>query len=390
MNAITRPAHSPLGASGAERWMECPGSVALLNEMKLPESDEPDYRIAGTAAHAALEKCLREGLDGWEIMGEEFNGIKADVTMADAIQVFLDTVRPAMTPAAKTYIEYGIDNPEFHPLFYGTVDYGVIDGTTLAVNDFKYGEGVLVEAAWNPQIMYYAYGLLQWHPEVTTVVCRIIQPRGFHPEGPVRAWEIDADVVRKWAVGELRSAMIRAEIDHTLTAGPWCRFCPAKLVCPLLTGLFKAAATANEKDVIELSSDMLGLAYQHVPAVKSYIKALEEETYRRLNLGQEVQGTKLVHKKANRVYKDGAAKVFVDKFGEEALTTPELKSPAEIEKLGSDAKALVKEWAYTPESGLTVALEGDKKPGVKVKSMTETFAAAIAKELGVDMQSASA
>lgn len=368
--------------------MECPGSVALINELKLPESDAPDYRTAGTAAHAALEKCLHENLDGWEIVGLEFEGVKADVTMADAIQVFLDTVRPSFDGAMQTYIEHGIDNPKFHPLFYGTVDCGVVYDvgisnmpatlqTWLDVNDFKYGEGVLVDVTWNPQIMYYAYGLLQWHPEVEMVRLRIIQPRGFHPDGPVREWEVDAETIRKWAEGTLRPAMVRAEIDHALTAGPWCRFCPAKLVCPMLTGLFRAAALANPKEAVEVTNDMLGLAYQHVPAVKSYLKALEEETYRRLNLGQGVQGTKLVHKKANRVYKDGAAKVFVDKFGEEALTAPELKSPSAIEALGADAKALVKEWAYTPESGLTVALESDKKPAVIVKSVSETFAAAV-------------
>ena len=37
--------HSPLGASGAERWMNCPGSVNLIKSMVLPESDEEDYQL---------------------------------------------------------------------------------------------------------------------------------------------------------------------------------------------------------------------------------------------------------------------------------------------------------------------------------------------------------
>ena len=44
--------HSPLGASGAERWMECPGSTALLSQLDLGETDDPDYRVDGTTAHA--------------------------------------------------------------------------------------------------------------------------------------------------------------------------------------------------------------------------------------------------------------------------------------------------------------------------------------------------
>jgi hypothetical protein len=52
-------------------------------------------------------------------------------------------------------------------------------------------------------------------------------------------------------------------------------------------------------------------------------------------------------------------------FGEEKIfSKPELKSPAEIEKLGEDAANTVKGLAYTPQTGLTVALSTDKRPEV--------------------------
>src|SRR5580765_4761035 len=64
---VERPAHSPLGASGAERWMNCPGSVSLLKLVSPGvESDEPEYRTHGTAAHQLLAHCLTEKLDAWE------------------------------------------------------------------------------------------------------------------------------------------------------------------------------------------------------------------------------------------------------------------------------------------------------------------------------------
>src|ERR1700737_4068962 len=46
----TLPEHSPLGASSAERWMNCSGSVALIAALKTggaPEEAEPDYRTDG-------------------------------------------------------------------------------------------------------------------------------------------------------------------------------------------------------------------------------------------------------------------------------------------------------------------------------------------------------
>jgi hypothetical protein len=56
-----------------------------------------------------------------------------------------------------------------------------------------------------------------------------------------------------------------------------------------------------------------------------------------------------------------------------------------MEEVSGDAPKLVKEWAYTPQTGLTVALERDKRPAVKVQSSTEAFGEAVA---ALDMQQA--
>src|SRR5208282_4985514 len=120
MNAL--PTHSPLGASSAERWMKCPGSVRLIQSLQLPETDEPDYRREGTAAHEAAAHCLRLDKDAWEVIGDNFFNTPVSVEMADAIQIYLDTVRPLQTPVAQVFIEYRISSSD-HELFYGTVDH---------------------------------------------------------------------------------------------------------------------------------------------------------------------------------------------------------------------------------------------------------------------------
>jgi len=375
-----QPEHSPLGASSAERWMNCPGSIALLQTLKIDdETDEPDYRKNGVAAHAAAASCLLSGEDAWTVVGQVFHGVEIDVEIADAIQVYLDTVRPGMARATLKYVEHRISQPSVHKDFFGTVDLGLIfDDATGEINDYKHGEGIQVDVEWNVQLMYYAYGFACEFPGVRNWKLRIIQPRGWHPNGPIREWEISTDDLCEWAEKELLPAMARTELDHDLDAGPWCRFCPAKLVCPLLSSLFGAAAKSNPNTVVNLSAESLGRSYQYVQAVEFYLKAMRDETYRRLNKGDEVPGTKLVNKKANRVYRAGAADEFKTKFGEKAYTPPELKSPAEMEKVGPAAAALVKEWAYTPNTGLTVALADDKRVGVKVKTTTEAFPNAIA------------
>lgn len=375
MSTEIRPAHSPLGASSAERWMACPGSVALLKELKLPESDEPDYRTLGTAAHAAACECLVKGLDAWEVMGQAFGEHEADDDLVNAVQVYLDEVRSLITPESKVYFEFRIDYPEFHKNFYGTTDCGVVTGDTLYIRDYKHGEGIAVDVEHNPQIMYYAFGLLRHHPRVMEVDMGIVQPRGFHPDGNIRVWRTSAGSIRSWAADTLKPAMDRTELDHSLDAGPWCRFCPAKLVCPLMTSLFGAACTADPQVIVNLSAESLGRSYQYVQAVKFYLKAMEDETFRRLNAGGSVPGTKLVMKKANRVWKEDAEEIFKSLDG--AYTAPELKSPAEMEKIGAEAKKLVRQYAYTPQTGLTVALEDDKRAAVKVTSTVEAFPGAL-------------
>ena len=88
---MTPTGHSPLGFSGAERYMNCPGSVALIASLP-PEAGEgdPEYRARGTAAHAAAAWCLREGRDAWEASGQAWEGVKLDADDLEAIQVYLD------------------------------------------------------------------------------------------------------------------------------------------------------------------------------------------------------------------------------------------------------------------------------------------------------------
>lgn len=390
---IHRPVHSPLGASGAERWMNCPGSVELIRALQLPESDDPSYRTEGTAAHDAVAKalCLAGQPDGWELIGQKFGDKGKEIActeeMANAIQVYLDFTRPLMAVAdqagTRVMIEYPISSP-VHENFYGTCDFAaIIPGfehhgqENLVVVDFKYGVGIQVEVEDNAQLKYYAYGVLQEFPECDKVTLVICQPRGFHADGPVRQWETTAAEIRAWVDKELAPAMQRVEFDHTLDPGKWCRFCPAKLACPVLSGLFKAAATANPAEIVNYSDESLARSYGYLEAVKFYTKALDAEVFARLQKGKTLPGTKLVHKVADRVWKPEAEALFKSRFPDQYLAPPKMRSPAEMEKLGPAAKELVKEYAYKPESGLTVAPESDKRGAVKVQQASEVFAGVV-------------
>jgi len=374
--------HSPLGASGAERWMNCPGSHVILKTLDLPASDDTDFAREGTAAHTAAAYCLRNGIDAWEIEGQTFDGYVVDGEMRDSIQLYLDTLAEVRTEHGKKVITELVENRisgDFNPLFFGTVDSGIVGQEIIDITDFKYGAGIAVDAFENAQLKYYGVGLLEKFMGATRIRLRIVQPRAFHVDGPVRVWETTTKELREWKRTTLIPAMARAEVDTTLVPGDWCRFCPAKLACPLLTSIFGASITADATALNHFSAATLARDYSLLDAAKHYWKAVETEVYRRLSQGEAVtDGTpgrtyKLVPKKANRVFTAEGVEEAKKLFTPEELYVTEMKSPAQLVKLGDKGKEFVKEYAYTPMTGTTVAVSTDPRVGVKVVPPTEAF-----------------
>lgn len=373
-----RPAHSPLGGSGAERWMNCAGSVALLKHLGEDVSDEADYLIEGQAGHEAAADALTTGKDAWELVGETYHGIVMTPELADPLQIYLDYCRSL---TGERYIEYPISSP-VHPQFYGRLDFGAYAPEILEIVDLKMGVGIMVEVEENPQEGYYAFGLIDGFerrsrvplPDDLKVRQTIVQPRGFYEDDPVRSWDTTVGAIKAWAKNELVPAMYATAYDHSLNVGEWCRFCPAKLVCPMLTALFQAAALANPQHIPDMSDKMIGENYSLAAGVKHYIRALELEAYNRAMRGREIPHGKLVHLKANRVWKEGAVALAQQRFGEDAYNPPEMKSPAQLEKLPA-AREWVKEFSYTPSTGLRFTLTTSPGQAVTVTEPAKRFAA---------------
>lgn len=371
--------------------MECPGSVTLAKEMAPADDyvEAPEYRTHGTSAHAVATECLHNGCDTWELSEQAFEGHMASELDLDHIQSYVDYCRSITKEGDEFWIEHAIGqlvDQRPHPSFYGTVDYATLSPFLLHVIDFKYGAGVSISPINNPQCMYYAYGLIldiqrtadhRLDPQFPVRIT-IVQPR-VPGEKTERVWDTTVEDILKWGREVLLPKMREADILDNFKAGDHCRFCPAKLACPLLKGMFAVAATIDTKWIKGADGASLGQEYALISAAKKYIKAVEEETYARLMTGWNGDGiVKLVQQKANRVWKDGAIDIMQMTFGDLAMTEPQLKSPAQLEALGEQAKEVVKEWAYSPNTGLTVALSADKRVGVKVETPANTFAHIIA------------
>jgi hypothetical protein len=357
--------HSPLGASGAERWLACPGSYGLN---MLVEDQGSDYAALGTAAHELAAHCLTLNMDAWEFIGTAGSavGYEEGQIDPDAVQVYLDLARGYKAEAERVCVEYTLGrNYRPNKYFWGTADFISIHDDKLVVMDFKYGEGVTVAVEGNPQLMYYAWGAINElshdMPQTMPVELVICQPRAAHGE-PIKRWFTTVGDITRWAKETLLPGMEKViNGDDTLAMGEHCRFCDAKLICPLMQDAFMQHDRAKDGPLCDEDLDKL---YAMLPQVKMFGNALEAKVQARLTEGAKFESAKLVAKRTVRTWKDGAEEALAEALGEEAYARS-LKSPAMVEKLSGKYKQFVAEWAYLPEaSGYRVAPASDPAPAV--------------------------
>ncbi len=398
-------AHANLGASGASRWIGCPGSVRLIRE--LPQrlrSRTSIYADEGTAAHKLGEHCLEDP----ERMPEQFRGkkIKGELQswpvnddMINAVTIYVEYIRKRqaeMGPGTRLHLEATVRPlPEFEDM-YGTGDAILYEPFgELEVVDYKHGAGVWVDEEDNDQMKYYGLGaLVNIGPlDVSSVTTTIIQPR-VTGEKPIRPWHTTpAELLQYGDI--LRAARIEAEKpDAPLNPGDHCRFCPAAALCPALQK--KAAVTVRE-DFSEFTAanptadmdvqmvlpdaddpEALALAMQLAPVVVQWAKKVDEMAMNNALHGVQVKGHKLVRKRANRAWLDPVdlERRLRNKRGVTVsdMFKQTLKSPAQLEKLAFVGKEFVAEHCEKPKGGLTLVPEEDPR---EAESLLYEFADAI-------------
>ena len=262
--------------------------------------------------------------------------------MANAVQIYLDYgARDVMR-----LVEHRVAHPSFHKQMFGTldrVDFDPEPNIALEMIDYKHGIGVAVDATGNMQLRYYAFALISgetWPADrprlsdMARIKLTIVQPRGFHPDGPTRSEIVRAGDIRNWAYNELHAAMTRAG-EFTFKMGEHCRFCPAKLICPAMHGLgIEDAAASGTPALPEMDDAWLGDWYGRLePAEDVHQSDRGGETAARALAGKTIPNAKLVYSRVDRIWKVDAADKVEALFGDEAWAPRALRSPAQIEAL---------------------------------------------------------
>ena len=217
--------HAILSASSAHRWMNCNPSARLEQEF---EDRETEAAAEGTAAHALCEHKLRRAM---KLQSRKptspYDSDEMDACTDAYVQFVLNTLAAAKATCADPMlmIEQRLDFSCYVPDGFGTGDCVIIADRTLHIIDFKYGQGILVEAENNPQMMLYALGALAVYEclyDIDEVSMTIYQPRREN----ISTWTISVDALKKWTEKELvPKAKLAFEGKGEYVPGSWCVFC---------------------------------------------------------------------------------------------------------------------------------------------------------------------
>ncbi len=424
--------------SSISRLLGCPGSVQLIARSPKEERRSSTYAQEGTVAHQVAQDALNgvrqpdEWADRVIHLDEgdwvpQSDGKKAgwlvNAEMVDAVGLYLDEVSSRWTPDTTQFVEHRLTLGALDPTDpvlaenRGTGDAVLVDPKRgkLTILDLKYGKGVMV-AGDSPQLKNYAlmglvaFGTDSGWKEVETVV---VQPRATDERQRVKSVSFDPVDLLTEFLPKLGEAMHRAlDPDPPLVVDPtgaWCRWCPAKAVCPALQreatdlarNVFAAMPPLSALSAIgpvppavfvgttdqplpmaavphgtvilppatALDPSDIATILLRRPRWDAWITAIEERASNLLEAGVTVPGWKLVRRTGNRHWKDkDAAPDVLRALGVQThamYTEPELLSPAKMEKLlPKEKRSAIADLVERPEGALTLVKAENRREGV--------------------------
>lgn len=355
--------HSKIvGGSTAKRVINCPGSVALVQQM--PPQPSSKYADEGTLLHNVIADILgSSGAEPEEYLGEKYNDQELTQDLIDEklrpALAALDEIDPIdrMRYAVETLVNFG----DLLPGVFGSTDFlGRLDDKAIVL-DWKFGSGVAVSAEENDQLMFYAAAAMRtpnahWvFDGATEIELIIVQPPS------IKRWVTTPERIKQFERELVAAVKTAQKPDAPLKTGDHCRWCAAKPICPQMNGAIERATRLKIK---ELNIEQINTMLVQADMLEDWIKDLRALAFQMAESGVKLPDHKLVAKRATRSWVSGAKEALLA-LGLTESELMEMASPAQVEKILKKKKlAMPEDITVAISSGSTLAHRSDPRPEV--------------------------
>ena len=348
--------------------MNCPPSARLSESF---EDKGSNYAAEGTEAHALCEYKLKV------VLGIDAKDPTADLAyyneeMEECANGYADYILELVEAAKQkcndpvVLIEQKLDFSRYVEGGFGTGDCVVIADGTLHIVDYKHGQGVLVEAEGNPQMMLYALGALEIFDgiyDIDTVSMTIYQPR----LNNISTHTVFKESLYQWAEELLKPAAELAFAGNgKYKCGEWCQFCKARYECRARAEHNLELAQYEFKLPPLLEDDEVESILDKIDALIAWASDIKDYTLQTAVSGKQWNGWKLVEGRSNRKYTDETAVAeTVRAAGYDPFEHKVLGVTAMTSLLGKKRfEEVLSGFIEKPQGKPTLVPESDKRPAI--------------------------
>jgi len=319
---------------------ELPRVMRCIGSRNMPAMLPPDYdhekRDEGNCADWLAEQWFN-GLAA-DVGTKAPNGYVVTSDMVEHVKSYLEAL-----DCGEMQVETTFSGPGGVWEIRGRADHIKLAGTTLTIDDLKYGFRI-VEPDANWTLLAHAIGYCIRHQVAPDrIVLRIHQPRPYHSDGPLREWSCSYEQLMGY-YHQINDRLTNPT-DELTTGLDWCAKCHALAGCPAAR---RASMNAIDASMIafseELPNDVLAFELETLEQATGMIKArqdaVSELMTHRIKSGQVIDGYALETRYGHTKWKTGYTGRMLSALTGVDLTADGAVTPAEAKRRGVTPEAL--------------------------------------------------
>lgn len=407
--------HAWLSASGAHRWSKCVASVFAKSERTTNAYAERGNDEHKTAARMfeSLEYVFSQEIPDLVGVYLEDRGCFVTQEMQEIASGYVAKVTEyAANLSGQLYVEtpFDVSSVTGEEGAFATPDVAFFAEhqgiRELQVHDLKTGQGELISAFDNTQLMVYAAAILRELTQdaegVSSILLVIHQPRRDNlSEWRLTREQLEAKIasITEQAQAALMFRDLGADFSglpkEYLVPGEHCKYCPARGFCSARVEVVEDLIGAPLEEVskgeflktlsregAELSPERMAVYLRVLPFVKQWLKDAEDYVnHKALREGVPIPGWKVVEGRlGNREWSDeteAEAVMKSMKLREDVMYSRKLISPTQAEKVLKDQpkrlSRISKLWTR-PDGKLSLAPAHDPRAAVAIANVADDFA----------------